>query len=68
MSAAEVVLAVIGTAALVMAIVLLTSHKAAAAAPQERVIVREKRPDMWRWGYGMGPYYSHLPVRPLMLG
>ncbi len=65
MSAAEVVLAVIGTAALVMAIVLLTSHKAA-VAPQERVIVREERPDMWRWG--MGPYYSHLPVRPIMLG
>lgn len=66
MSAAEVVLAVVGTAALVMAIVLLTSHKSA-AVPQERVIVREERPDMWRW-WGMGPYYSHLPVRPLIVG
>lgn len=66
MSAAEVVLAIIGTAALVMAIILLTSHQE--KAPRERVIVREERPDMWRWGYGMGPYYSHLPVRPILLG
>lgn len=64
MSAAEVVLAIIGTAALVMAIVLIVSHQN--KAPSERVIVREERPDMWRWS--MGPYYSHLPVRPLLLG
>lgn len=37
--------------------------------PQERIIIRE---DGWRgrgWGrrwYPWGPYYAHLPVRPLL--
>jgi hypothetical protein len=36
--------------------------------PQERVIIRRGGPGPWgprRW-YPWGPYYAHLPVRPLL--
>lgn len=36
--------------------------------PQERIIIRRGGPGPWgprRW-YPWGPYYAHLPVRPLL--
>lgn len=37
--------------------------------PQERIIIREDGRRGWGWGrrwYPWGPYYAHLPVRPLL--
>jgi hypothetical protein len=41
------------------ALVLMELQKEPATTPATTVIVREPR-------YRYGPYYSHLPVRPLM--
>jgi hypothetical protein len=43
-------------------LVLMELQKEPATTPATTVIVREPRP----WWHRYGPYYSHLPVRPLL--
>ena len=75
---ATILLTLVGIAVIVVGVLLLVqlrSGPAAVAAPAERVIVREVRGPrrLGRYPYwgrypdrGTGPFYSHLPFRPLM--
>ena len=52
-------------------LLLLQLQKPSPAIVKEEVIVRDPRYGRWwpggrRWWPGYGPYYSHLPVRPLV--
>ncbi len=70
--ALTVILTLVGIGILVVGILLLLQLRSApvATAAPATVVVRES-PRYWGrgWrhrGYPMGPYYSHLPVRPLL--
>lgn len=63
----------VGIGIIVVGVLLLQQlSQPAPATVKEEVIVREPRwwPGRWggrgRWWPGYGPYYSHLPVRPLV--
>lgn len=61
--AQTVIATLVGIGIIVVGVlVLIEMQKEPAAAPATTVIVREPR----RWWRGYGPYYSHLPVRPLL--
>jgi hypothetical protein len=66
MEASTVVLAVIGIAIVVVGVLLLMEVQKKPAEPTERVIVREDVRRWWPRRWGWGPYYSHLPVRPVL--
>ena len=63
LDAGTTLLAVIGIGIIVVGVLILMekSRPAPAEKSVKEVIVRE-RP----WYPGLGPYYSHLPVRPLV--
>jgi hypothetical protein len=70
--ALTVILTLVGIGILVVGIMLLLQLRSgvpAAAAAPATVVVQES-PRYWRHGwprrYPLGPYYSHLPVRPLL--
>ena len=58
---ATVLLTLVGIGVIVVGVLLLVQMQ---ARPAETVVVREARAPRWR--RGVGPYYSHLPYRPLM--
>ena len=60
LDAGTTLLAVIGIGIIVVGVLILM-EKSRPASQVKEVIVRE-RP----WYPGLGPYYSHLPVRPLV--
>jgi hypothetical protein len=62
--ALTVIATLVGIGIIVVGVlVLMEMQKEPAATPATTVIVREPR--RW-WHRGWGPYYSHLPVRPLV--
>jgi hypothetical protein len=61
MDAGTVLLAIIGIGIIVVGVLILMDRPPAAT----REVVVERRGWPWRRG-GWGPYYSHLPVRPLV--
>lgn len=71
--ALTVILTLVGIGILVVGIMLLLQLRSgvpAATVTPATVVVRES-PMYWgrgwrRRGYPLGPYYSHLPVRPLL--
>ena len=73
--ALTVILTLVGIGILVVGIMLLLQLRSdvpastgAAVAPA--TVVVQESPRYWRHGwprrYPLGPYYSHLPVRPLL--
>ena len=61
---ATILLTLVGIGVIVVGVLLLFQLQAAPSStrPAETVVVREVRPH-WR---PFGPYYSHLPYRPLL--
>jgi hypothetical protein len=62
LDAGTTLLAVIGIGIIVVGVLILMERSKPVEKPVKEVIVRERRP----WYPGLGPYYSHLPVRPLV--
>lgn len=66
----EVLVGLLAVMALFLGVLLLMRIQEERAQSQEsphyreEVIVR----DPWFHGWALGPYYSHLPVRPLLYG
>ena len=60
----EVLVGLLAVMALFLGVLLLMrlQEERVASHHREEVIVR----DPWWGGYPLGPYYSHLPVRPLL--
>ena len=64
MDAGTVLLAVIGIGIIVVGVLILMDRPAAAV---NREVIVERHGFGWPWRRGgWGPYYSHLPVRPLV--
>lgn len=67
----EVLVALLAVMALFLGVLLLMrlqeEREAALERPRrEEIIVRA--PLWWGGGWPLGPYYSHLPVRPILYG
>jgi hypothetical protein len=62
MGAGTVILTLVGIGIIVVLGMLLIEMRSKPAAPAEREVIVERRP----WWPGYGPYYSHLPLRPLV--
>ena len=63
---ATVLLTLVGIGVIVVGVLLLVQLQQGAQSatrPAETVVVREVGP---RWRHGFGPYYSHLPFRPVL--
>ena len=62
-------LAAVGIGIIVTGVMLIMTLKDQKEAKQEVVV---QQPEGWGWGWAggwlpnWGPYYSHLPVRPLL--
>ena len=59
-----VILTLVGIGIIVVLGMLLIQMRTPAVQPAREVIV-ERRVPTWGWP-GYGPYYSHLPLRPLV--
>lgn len=65
----EVLVGLLAVMALFLGVLLLMrlQEERIASHHREEVIVRDPwRGGWWPGGYPLGPYYSHLPVRPLL--
>lgn len=62
--AGTVILTLVGIGIIVVLGMLLIEMRSTPAEPAREVIV-ERRVPTWGWR-GYGPYYSHLPLRPLV--
>lgn len=69
----EVLVGLLAVMALFLGVLLLMRLQEERTQPprhrEEEVIVRDPWwGGWWPGGYPLGPYYSHLPVRPLLYG
>ena len=64
MGVGTVILTLVGIGIIVVLGMLLIEMRSKPAAPAEREVIVERR-GPWGWP-GYGPYYSHLPLRPLV--
>lgn len=62
--AATVLLILVGLGIIVVGVLLLLQRSQ--PHPSEKVVVREVRPHWRRPYWGTGPYYAHLPYRPVL--
>lgn len=74
MDAGQVILAIIGVGIIVVGVMILMTLKAKQPNKGGEIIVREEVPVQpwglggWNWwgGWNGAPYYSHVPMRPLL--
>ena len=71
-SVETVILTLLGVGILAVGIMILMQlQKGAAVAPRETEVIVRREQDPWfhygrRGWWGRGPYYAHLPVRPIL--
>lgn len=63
--AGTVILTLVGIGIIVVLGMLLIQMRTVPAVQPEREVIVERRVPTWGWP-GYGPYYSHLPLRPLV--
>jgi len=75
MDAGQIILAIIGIGIIVVGVMILMTLKAKQPNKGGEIIVREEIPAQpwgvgggWNWwgGWNGAPYYSHMPMRPLL--
>jgi hypothetical protein len=64
----ELLVGLLAVTALILGVaVLLRLQEEEKETPRREIIVREEVP-VWGGGWPLGPYYSHVPVRPILYG
>ena len=63
----ELLVGLLAVTALILGMAVLLRLQEEEKGSRREIIVREEVP-VWGGGWPLGPYYSHVPVRPILYG